>query len=333
MSVSKQRWLTLPAALLAPFAIGLGCKYDPNPPEGAQECYEKRCPDGYVCADDGHCYTPAAAPVRPGTGGALSGSGGSTVLGTGGAGSGGVKGTGGKTGSGGATGRGGVTGYGGVTGRGGVTVMGGTTSTGGTTTPPNSGTEVTIANGQAQGAMTGFGWVALGSLDTITDPTCSSPAGPIVNGVSCDATVWSMPNAYCVSGYIPEVPSPGTTADFDANWGILLGIGSTPVSGGVLGQSFSSLTVSLTGSPSSGLRVQVHRRGDPDTSSYCANMTPGVATSFSVFNTTCWDTKGGSYLAAADVPYLDQIAVQVSSSTLSSITVKGLCITGIAFAK
>jgi hypothetical protein len=328
MSTVKLRGATL--LLLTPFTIVLACKYDANPPEGAQACFEKRCPDGYLCGSDDRCYTPAALPVSQGTGGALPGLGGQTVPGTGGAGSGGVKGTGGKTGSGGVTGYGGVTGKGGVIGYGGVTVLGGTTGTGGTTTPPNSGTVVSIANGQAQGAMTGYGWVALGSLDTVTEPTCSSPAGPIVNGVTCDTTQWSMPTAYCVSGTIPQVPAPGSTADFDANWGILLAINATPVAGGVLGQSFSSLTVATSGSPSTGLRVQIHRRGDTDKTNYCANLTPGSPISFATFNSTCWDNKG-AYLAASDVPNLDQIAVQVPSTTSTSIVVKGLCITGITF--
>jgi hypothetical protein len=231
------------------------------------------------------------------------------------------------TSTGGVTGRGGTTGYGGVVGSGGMTVVGGTTSTGGTTTPPNSGTVVSIANGQAQGAMTGFGWVALGSLDTVTDPTCDSPKGAITSAVSCDLTRWSMPNAYCVSGYIPLV---GSSSEFTSNWGIILGINCTPVTGGVLGQAFSSLTISTSGSPSSGLRVQVHRKGDPQDTTYCTNMTPGLAVSFTSLNTTCWDNKG-TYLTAADVPNIENIAVSVPSSMTSSITVTGLCITGITF--
>ena len=305
---AKICWL---GAMVALIAWDAGCKYDPNPPEGAQACYQLKCPDGYVCGDDSRCYTPSNLPVASASGGVPGGTGGRIAPGTGGIGSGGVKGGGGAIGN------------------GGTTVQGGTTSTGGTTTPPNSGTAVTIVDGQAQGAMTGYGWVALGTLDTIDEPICNSPAGPITADASCADTQWSVPNAYCVSGYIPQVAS---EPEFERNWGILIGIDATPDTGGVLGQTFSSLIVSTSGSPSSGLRVQVHRKDDPDTTNYCASMTPGVATSFSSFNTTCWNNEG-SFLSAADVPNLDQIAMQVPSTMDASITVKGLCITGITFAK
>jgi hypothetical protein len=316
-------------AVVAGMAVAIAfaaCKYDPHPPEGEQECYEGKCVAGYVCSN-GLCYTPAHVPPLPGgTGGTttlLPGTGGkTTVVGTGG-----VVGSGGKTGSGGVIGYGGVT-TSGLTGHGGVIGTGGVTPTGGTTTPPNAGTVVTFANYQAQGAMTGFGWIALGSADTVADPTCSSPAGLITAATPCDFTVWSSPTAYCMSGSIPAVV---TSSDYTTNWGIELGVNATPVAGGVLGQSFSSVTLSLTGAPLTGLRTVVHRKGDASAVVYCAAMSPGVPVAFGSFNTACWDGSG-TKLTAADVANLDQVDVQVPSGT-TAITVTNLCLLGITFAR
>jgi hypothetical protein len=226
-------------------------------------------------------------------------------------------------------GAGGKSGTGGISGNGGVTGMGGATSTGGTTTPPNSGLVMTVSNGQAQGAMTGYGWIALGSADTVTDPTCASPAGPITSTVSCLDTLWSSPTAYCFSGRLPAVT---TSADYTTNWGIQLGIDATPVAGGVLGQSFTSLSLALTGSPQGGLRIIAHRKGDTSGQDYCATMAAsGSPVLFTNFNTACWDGSG-TRLAATDVANLDKLGIQVPSST-SAITVSNLCLIGITFAK
>ncbi|MBN2573822.1 MAG: hypothetical protein JXP73_04590 [Deltaproteobacteria bacterium] len=346
MDARNLRWLL--SALVA-FALGAACTYAPHPEEGKQECYQGRCVDGYVCGWDNYCYTPARLPTAPGAGGAagaLPGGGGAALPGTGGVGAGGIPGSGGATGrggigggmggfvgTGGASSSGGIRGTGGVTSIGGVSGAGGTTSTGGMSAPPNSGTVMTIANGQAQGAMTGFGWIALGELDTVTDPTCNSPAGPILSGLPCDETIWSTPAAYCVSGSIPALPVSPTPQDYDDNWGIQIGVNATPVEGGVLGQSFSGLSVTMTGSPASGLRVLLHRRGDAETTSYCSAITPGTSVSFSRFSTDCWDAANpGTYIASADVPYVDKIGIQVPSAS-SAIAVNNLCLVGITFVK
>lgn len=334
-------------SLLAAVLAQAACSYDPQPLDGQQACYsgtdKQSCPDGYVCAGNGYCYHQGNQPVFPGgSGGVVTSTGGagtSVVTSTGGA----VTGRGGSGGSGGVVvttviGSGGRPATGGVvasssTGRGGAVTTGGVTSTGGTSTPPNSGSVVTIANYQAQGAMTGFGWIALGALDTVSDPTCKSPAGPIVNGVRCDFTQWSTPTAYCMSGYVPIVPPNPTKTDYDNNWGIELGINATPDGTGVLGQSFSSIAVTIASSSSiSGLRVSTHRLGDPDDTNYCAPLTSGVQTPFSSFNSACWDGSG-AFLSTSDVAKLDKIMVSVPSSTLSAIRIDNLCITGITFAR
>jgi len=326
------------ASLLALGAAGFACKYDPQPQDGTQACFDKKCPSGYLCGYDDLCHKPESLPVLVGTGGAIAGKGGATVPGTGGAGLGGVKGTGGAIGgTGGVTSVGGIGGQGGVIGYGGITSVvgvGGTTGMGGATTPVNAGSVVTIANQQAQGAMTGFGWVAFAALDTVTDPTCRSPLGPMPYGTACGDTAWSSPAAYCITGFIPAVPSPATDTDFSNNWGIQIGVNATPIAGGILGQPFSSLAVSMTGMPLTGLRVTMHRKADPDATNYCADFTSGTSIPFVRFSTTCWDaTKPGTYLLAADVPNIDKIGIQIPSVVGSPVTVTNLCLTGITFTK
>jgi len=191
-------------------------------------------------------------------------------------------------------------------------------------TPANA---VTFAGGKAEGAMTGYAWVALGSADTISDPTCGGTS--ITNAAPC-ATLptWSSSTALCISGSIPALAP--TNPDYAGNPGISVGVNADAM-GGTLGQSFSSMTIALTGSPGSGLRAMLHKKGDSEATFYCLAVTSGPMT-FTSFNTKCFDTPpDGVALTAADVPNIDKISVQVAS-TSSPITVSNLCITGITFA-
>jgi hypothetical protein len=186
---------------------------------------------------------------------------------------------------------------------------------------------VTFAAGKAQGAMVGYGWVALGSLDSITDPKCGTAA--ITAAAPCTtSTTWSSPSSLCISGTVPPL---GTPPDYTGNWGVSVGVNADTALGG-LGQSFSSITIAVSGSPSTGLRAMVHKKGDPDATSYCATLTSG-AMPLTSFSTTCYTPAApGVAITAADVPNIDKISVQVSSGT-TAITVSSLCITGITFAK
>jgi hypothetical protein len=330
--------------LLAGFVLlaGFACTFDPQPKDGEQQCSigKRLCPDGYVCGVDTRCYKQGHQPVVTGTGGAAQGTGGSTpisgtggVSGKGGIGKGGTVGTGGKI-----VGSGGIVGIGGVVGSGGIIIStGGVTSTGGTTIPrTNTGTTVAIVNYRTQGAMNGFAWMNPAPKATVTDPTCASPAGAITNTTKCEFTNWSTPNAYCFSGSMPALPDPPTKTDFDENWGIQVGINATdpPVDG--LGQSFTSMAVTVTGgalSSSTETRISLHRKGDPDTTAYCAPLISGSQTLFTSFNTACWSPNEGLYLKAADVQNIDHIVVQVLSRTAVITMIDNLCVTNITFVK
>ena len=98
---------------------------------------------------------------------------------------------------------------------------------------------------------------------------------------------------------------------------------------GMAGDTFKTITFSMTGSPLTGLRAVLHKNGDPNTTGYCASMTPGTAVAISDFNSACWDGSGTS-LTDADVPSIDKVGVQVSSSAAAA-TVSNLCLTKIAF--
>jgi hypothetical protein len=198
-----------------------------------------------------------------------------------------------------------------------------------------TGTTVTFNNGRAAGAMTGWGWVALGVLDTVTDPTCGGE--PVLGTTYClGGFTWNAANKLCMTGSIPAVSA--LNPDYTNNWGALIGVNATLNTDGTLGnfgqtlgQSFTSVTITVSGTPLVGLRAQVHRHGDPVGTNYCAAMTSGAAIPFTSFNTKCFDVPpDGVALTAADVPNLDQIDVQVSSG-LAAITVTNLCITGITF--
>jgi hypothetical protein len=199
-----------------------------------------------------------------------------------------------------------------------------------------TGTTVAFGNGKAAGAMTGFGWVALGALDAITDPTCRGEAITAATSYCLGGTQWNSTSALCVSGLIPALAP--TNPDYTNNWGINLGVdatinrlGTLGNFGQTLGQSFTSIAITVTGSPLSGLRAQIHRSGDPSGTNYCAAMTSGTAIPLAAFNTKCYDfPPDGVALTLEDVPNIDQVNVQIPSGA-AAITVTNLCITGIAF--
>ena len=139
--------------------------------------------------------------------------------------------------------------------------------------------------------------------------------------------------ALSISGSIPALPASPTSSDYADNWGIMLGVKATDPAGGGLGQSFTSIAFTLSGSPTSGLRAMVHKKGDPDSTTYCAPVTSGLPVSFTNFVTDCFNTAPvGARITAADVANIDQIAVEVVSGS-TAITVTNLCITKIAFTK
>jgi hypothetical protein len=189
---------------------------------------------------------------------------------------------------------------------------------------------VTFASGKASGAMVGYGWVAMGSADSVTDPTCGPGKTPITSATPCTtSTTWNSPTALCITGNVPAL---GTPPDYTGNWGVSVGVNADTIVGGGLAQSFTSITIAVSGSPSTGLRAVVHKKGDPDATSYCATLTAG-AMPLTSFSTTCYNTATpGTAITAADVPSIDKISVQVSSGA-AAIAVTSLCITGITFAK
>lgn len=278
--------------------------------------------------------------------GGLPGSGGATR--TDSAGSGGLASSGGVTrtggaGNGGLPGSGGATRTGGVAGTGGILRTGGVVGTGGSLGSGGSAGRATVSfsNGKASGALDGYAWVALGVEDTVTSPTCddSSTGGasntPITSSSPCmNATTWASSNALCISGAIPVVIG----GDYTDNWGVQIGVNSsdppaTSAGHGTLGMSFSKVTFNLTGTvtpTNTGIRGEIHRVGDPDSTSYCATIRSGTTVMLTAFNTACWDGNGTS-LTASDVPNIDKVGVQVSSDTSNSYTVSNFCLAQISF--
>jgi hypothetical protein len=287
----------------------------------------------------------AAGSGGGGSGGDEGGEGGSSEGGEGGTSQGGDE--GGESGSGGISDTGGASETGGTTSSGGNTSSGGTTTGGGASgsggnagggsAPSNggaggggsapSGNTVTIANGKGSGAMVGYGWVALGSEDEVSDPTCGGT--PIISTSSCESTTWATKDALCVSGKIPALPTEPKDTDYTNNWGISVGLNASETAGKGIGQTFSTVAITVTGSPTSGLRALVHKGGDADADSYCLAYATGPL-QLSKFAQDCWAEAPVKLLAASDIPNLDKVSVQVTS-TSSPITVDKLCITGITF--
>lgn len=213
---------------------------------------------------------------------------------------------------------------------------GGTNATGGASSTStatatggaqNSGTEVTFSNGKAVGAMSGYGFVALGSADTLTSPTCGADNTEITADTECKTTTkWSTTDSLCMSGSIPANDS--DPPDYTGNWGVSVGVNATAPDGDGIGQSFASISIKVSGSPTSGLRAIINVGG----TDYCYNgMKSGTAIPLTSFNTECWEGGAGDDFAAADSPNIEKVIVQVSSSETADITVKDFCLEGITF--
>ena len=250
--------------------------------------------------------------------------------------------TGGTTGTGGTANAGGMSGGSGGTGRGGTTGTGGTANAGGTSGgsggtvisgTKNSGTTVTFDKGKAKGAMTGYGWVMLGKLDSVTDPTCGPNETPITSTTACASDInWSATDKLCITGGCPALDP--DKPDYDNNYGVVVGVnagdaGGTGDASMVLGQTFKTITVAATGMPTSEVRIQIHRKGDPDSSSYCIKYSSS-AIDLTKFATDCWETSPTKPFAAADIPNIDKVSLEAISAS-TKVSVSDMCMTGITF--
>ena len=202
------------------------------------------------------------------------------------------------------------------------------TSSGGSTSLAPSASAVTFNKGIAVGAMTGPGWVEMGSKgDAVTDPVCSTGVPP-TNAVACTSTTWNSDTALCTTGTINALPETPTEDDFNSNWGIRVGVSAQSDGRSPIGQSFSNIAVAVSGSPISGLRVYIATTTSDPNTPYCASWNQS-AILLTSFNTSCWD-NAGTFLTAADVPNITKVMIQAPSAK-SAIPVNNLCMTGISF--
>ncbi len=250
--------------------------------------------------------------------------------------SGGVSGSGGDSSSGGNQDTGGNGDSGGSQGNGGSSTGGSSSNAGAGGSGSNTcgvspaDNAVAFCNGQAAGAMTGWGWVALGSADTITDPTCDTSKAAITSDAAClTATNWNQSDALCMSGTVPALSDTPTDSEYSSNWGVQIGVNAKDPNAAMGDHGYKTITFTVTGSPSTGLRALLHRSGDGDGTSYCAPLTSGTAIPLTSFNNKCWDSSGDD-LTDADVPNIDKVSVQVTS-TATAATVDKLCLTKVEF--
>lgn len=216
---------------------------------------------------------------------------------------------------------------------------------GSSSSSPTAGADsVTFKGGQAQGDLfTGYGWVAMGPDDSLTSPTCDT--GKEITGKTDGAckttTVWKDEGTphLCMSGTIPTLPA-GTPsqADYDNNWGVQIGVNAAEPNDAI-GSKFAgykTMTMTLSGTPTSGLRAMVHLKGDDNGKTYCFDgLKSGVAMKLLNFNTHCW--PGGESdtvkLAEADLVNIDKLGLQVSSVQGGEIKVQDLCLEQVDFGK
>lgn len=341
MEVPRMRWLLASLFVSVLFQVS-SCGSRSKPAEGVERgpCYPNlTCNAGLTCLSGLCVYAgPSTSTgvevdtgVQTGTGGVDGGQGGGMAPSD--------SGVGGNTGAGG-------------TGPGAATPGGGNAAaTGGTINfIPDAGPDafpdtasnvngcpvdsVCFKNGSALGVMTGFGWVDLGKYDSLTSPTCGAEA--ISNSSPCQTTTtWSKTDALCMSGSIPALPASPMQADYDNNWGVQIGVyaGQDGDAIGLALVDYMTLTFTISGSPTSGLRAILHRKGDPALTTYCVDsIKSGRAIALAKFNTRCWGDAATVYLTEDDLPMIDKVGIQISS-TAAPITIADLCLNQIAFGK
>ena len=325
---------SLITSAMVAMVVFFGCK---PADRDARGYLDAQCFPDNTCNAGLSCQSSVCVRGAGSSSGGASGSGGTNASGgqstsndTGGSGSGGDTSSGGNQGNGGSTDSGGSPGNGGS--NGGSSGSGGTSSTGTNACSATSASNaVAFCNGLALGAMTGYGWVALGAGDFITDPTCDTGKAAITKAASCLTTTnWNKANVLCMTGKVPALPPTPLAADYASNWGVQIGVNAKDPNAGMGGSAWKNITFSLDGSPLTSLRAVIHKSGDAAETSYCAAMTPGTALPITKFNSTCWDETGGKFLTESDGPSIDQVGVQVSS-TATEIPVANLCLTKIEF--
>jgi hypothetical protein len=197
-----------------------------------------------------------------------------------------------------------------------------------------SSASVTFRYAQAQGLMSGYGWVALAAASRMTSPTCDRAHDPITSDRPCvTETMWSTPDALCMSGAIPALPAAPVQADYDFNWGMEIGVNAADPKDaiGPAISPFRTIAFTFSGTPTSGIRAFVHRKGDPDATTYCLDsVRRDTAVALTKFNTKCWGDPTTVYLTPADLPNIDQIGLMIPSSS-SQIIVNNFCLERISF--
>ena len=187
---------------------------------------------------------------------------------------------------------------------------------------------VAFTNGAAVGAMSGTAWVGTGKLDPLTDPLCNG--APITDVATCSGShpSWNSTSELCISGSIPAQAANPSPVDYATNWGMQFGIPSSGDQSPVLGKIYATIEVAVTGTPTNGLRVLLHRSGDPASFTFCAMYKSGPIP-FANFNANCWDNSGQKF-TTADSAKIDGFSLMVPSGP-QAIKVTDLCMTGITF--
>lgn len=195
-------------------------------------------------------------------------------------------------------------------------------------------TKACFKDGKADGPLKGYGWIALGMQDMLTDPTCDTDKHVIDSAHACTTTTnWSTSDSLCMSGKIPALPASPAQVDYNNNWGIQIGVNTSEPPGITLGKSYTSIAITISGSPSTGLRAELHVKGEPAGQTYCADLTSGQAIEFSKFNQECWNgdaAAASKALSMDNIQNIDKVGIQVSS-TMEEIKVDKLCLRSIEF--
>jgi len=186
---------------------------------------------------------------------------------------------------------------------------------------PASGRVVFRADGQLEGAIRGFAWVAGGTGAVFTSPSTEADRAHLrpVGGQFC--TSGRMASVICVNEHMPSM-----RCNWGHNWGVSIGWRVRNDEDAWGDAAAGAIAVEFHGR-SSIYRLIAHRRGEPDNKFYCIeNYRSGRVVTPSMFRSECWADPGE---ALPDFKEVDYFNLQYPSSR--EYVAFRYCLSGITF--
>lgn len=192
---------------------------------------------------------------------------------------------------------------------------------------------VCFVGGELQGLFSGVGWIDMAPNASLTDPTCGTDKHSITSDNPCTTRVnWNSETALCMTGAVTGLPATATAAEHEINWGVKIGVGLKGANDiGLAIAKYNQVAFRFSADAKIASRAVLHRKGDPDTTTYCIDdIRSGAALRLDRFNTKCWGDVTTVYLELQDIPKIDYFALRLVPFDETRVF-SNLCLQGLSF--